>query len=144
MKKDVLISIKGIEQVDGQSDSIELMTCGRFYRKNNDYYLSYDESETTGFAGHHTTLRIEGMNRVTLRRTGLTTSQLIIEKGCRHHCVYNTGYGAITVGICGDSIKSTLSDAGGELDFSYSMDIDAALASVHRVIISVKECNPLC
>ena len=32
-------------------------------------------------------------------------------------------------------------DCGGELDFSYSMDINTALTSENRVIISFKECE---
>lgn len=136
MKKDAMITIKGIYAAEGNKDVVELLTCGRFYRRNNSYWLSYQESETTGFEGHKTTLHIE-KNRVTMRRTGASESQLIIEKGCRHQCCYDTGYGAITVGINGRDIRSTLSDDGGEVDFSYAMDINTALTSENRVIIKV-------
>lgn len=144
MKKDVMIQIKGIQRVDGELDSVELLTCGRFYRKNDSYYLSYEESETTGFEGCRTTLRVDAEERVTMRRAGRTNSQLVVEKGCRHQCHYDTGFGPLVVGVSGERIKSTLSDKGGELEFSYSMDINAALASENRVIISVKECGPQC
>ena len=49
MKKDAMISIKGIYNVDGSPDTVELLTCGRFYRRNNSYWVSYQETETTGF-----------------------------------------------------------------------------------------------
>ena len=114
MKKDAMISIKGIQRVDGEQEVVELLTCGRFYRRNNSYWLSYQESEATGFEGHRT------------------------EGGCRHQCFYDTGYGALTVGINGRQIRSTLTDDGGELDFSYAMDINTALASEHQVIIKVE------
>lgn len=132
-----MISIKGIQRIDGEQEVVELFTCGRFYRRNNSYWLSYQESETTGFEGHRTTLHIEP-NRVTMQRSGPTSSQLIVEGGCRHQCFYDTGYGALTVGINGREIRSTLTDEGGELDFSYAMDINTALASEHRVMIKVK------
>ena len=48
MKKDVLITIKGTQRVGGESDVIEMMTTGRFYRKNKLYYISYEETEATG------------------------------------------------------------------------------------------------
>ena len=140
MKKDVLISIKGIQMIDEEFDTIELFTCARFYRKNDNYYLSYEESESTGFEGCRTTLKIEDGHRVTMRRMGAVNSNLVIEKGSRHQCCYDTGLGPIVVGISGDKIKSTLTDQGGEVDFSYSMDVNTVLASEHRVIISVKEC----
>ncbi len=131
-----MISIKGIQKVDGEQEVIELLTCGRFYRRNNSYWLSYQESETTGFEGHRTTLRVEP-NRVTMQRRGPSSTQLIVEGGCRHQCFYNTGYGALTVGINGRTIRSTLTDDGGELDFSYAMDINTALTSENQIIIRV-------
>lgn len=137
MKKDAMISIKGIYSNDGEKDMVELLTCGRFYRKNNSYWLCYEESETTGFEGQRTTLHVE-KDRVTMRRSGSFDSQLIIERGSRHQCLYDTGYGAITVGINGREINSTLTDDGGEVDFSYAMDINSALTSENRVIIRVE------
>ena len=136
MKKDAMISIKGIYNVDGSPDTVELLTCGRFYRRNNSYWLSYDESETTGFEGHKTTLHIE-KDKVTMRRSGLSESQLVVQSGIRHQCLYDTGFGAITVGVNGRAVKSTLDDNGGVVDFSYSMDINTALTSENRVIIKV-------
>lgn len=140
MKKDAMITIKGVYSIDGGKDVVELLTCGRFYRRNNSYWLSYEESETTGFEGHKTTLHVE-KDKVTMRRTGVSESQLVVEKGCRHQCSYNTGYGAITVGINGRNIRSTLCDNGGEVDFSYAMDINTALTSENRVIIKVAPQN---
>jgi len=137
LKKDAMISIKGIYNVDGSPDTVELLTCGRFYRRNNSYWLSYDESETTGFEGHKTTLHIE-KDKVTMRRSGLSESQLVVQSGTRHQCLYDTGFGAITVGVNGRAVKSTLDDNGGVVDFSYSMDINTALTSENRVIIEVK------
>lgn len=138
-KKNVFISIKGIQNIDGEKDVIELLTCGEFYWENNQFFISYEESETTGFKNSDTLLKVDGEDTVTLTRTGGTSSHLVIEKGKRHQCHYDTGYGSITVGISGDSIASTLSEAGGILDFSYSMDINSALTSENRVIITIKE-----
>jgi len=91
MKKDVLIDIKGIYRQDGEQDQVELVTTGSYYKRNGDYYIAYDESEMTGFDGTHTVLRVEGSQRVTLSRSGSTKSQLIIERGVRHQCHYDTG-----------------------------------------------------
>ena len=55
MKKDVLITVKGTQRVSGETDVTEMMTTGRFYRKNKLYYISYEETEATGsldLAGH--------------------------------------------------------------------------------------------
>lgn len=139
MKKDVLVSIRGIQLVDGEKECIELFTTGRYYRKNGSYYLSYLETETTGLEGTRTTLHVEDSKRVTLLRSGRSKSQMVIEKGCRHQCHYDTGYGSVMVGVLGNRIESKLSDEGGSLDFSYSLDINTALASENRVTITIRE-----
>ncbi len=139
MKKDVMITIRGIQRSDGDNDVVELFTTGRFYRKNGSYYISYDESEATGYEGAKTTLRVEQDNRVTMSRSGSMRSQLIIERGVRHQCNYDTGYGNFTIGVSGDKIVSSLTDEGGNIEFKYSLDVNASLASENEVYINVKE-----
>ena len=136
MKKNVMLTIRGTQRIDGQEETVELLTCGQLARRNGSYWISYDESETTGFAGHRTTLHIE-TNRVTMRRTGLTSSNLVIEKGARHQCAYDTGFGMLNIGICGSFVRSSLDDNGGDVDFGYSMDVDTALQAEQRVTIHV-------
>jgi len=136
LKKNVMLTIRGTQRVDGEEETVELFTLGQLARRNGSYWISYEESETTGFAGHRTTLHIEP-NRVTMRRTGATSSNLVIEKGARHQCLYDTGFGALNIGISGSFVRSTLSDDGGEVDFGYSMDVDTALQSEQRVTIRV-------
>ena len=131
MKKDVLITIKGTQRVGGESDVIEMMTTGRFYRKNKLYYISYE--------GCRTTLKVGPNDKVTMTRFGPSRSQLIVEQGVRHQCQYDTGYGAMTIGVMGDSFESTLSDRGGLLRFGYTLDIEATVASENTVSITVKE-----
>lgn len=142
LKKDVLIQIRGVQYIDGEQDVVELTTVGRFYRKNGDYYISYDESEATGFEGGKTTLKVEGDDsKVTMLRSGPNRSQLIVEAGRRHQCQYDTGYGPIIMGVSGDRILSSLSDRGGELNFKYTLDLNASLASENEVFVQVREQN---
>ncbi len=140
MKKDVLISIKGVQVVDGERDSIELFTTGSYYKKGGHYYISYQESEATGFNDTRTTLKIEDENRITLLRSGKNPSQLIVEKGRRNQCYYGTEAGSLLIGVSGDKIVSRLTDQGGDLEFKYSLDINTSLASENEVFIQVKEC----
>lgn len=139
MKKDVLIEIKGTYRQDGEEDSIELFTTGCYYKRNGHYYIAYDESEATGFEGTHTVLKVEDNDRVTLLRSGKAKSQLIVERGVRHQCHYDTGYGPMTIGVSGDRIVSQLSDDGGNLDFAYSLDVNTLLASENSVSIHVSQ-----
>ena len=78
-----IIRIKSsIDQFDNEGvireedrDHIELMTRGSFTKKNGSYYISYKETQTIGFEGCTTTIKIaEDGSRVALLRFGPTAS----------------------------------------------------------------------
>lgn len=142
MKKDVVITIRGIQTIDGEQDTVELTTLGSFYRKNQTYYLSYLESDATGFAGQRTTLKLEKDHRVTMIRYGGNESSLIVEKGIRHQCHYDTGYGALLIGVNGDDIQNQITDEGGSFHFKYTLDINTALASINEIYVTVNPREP--
>ena len=51
-QKNVLIVLKGVQRADGERDVVELSTLGKYYKLENGVdYLTYEESETTGFEG---------------------------------------------------------------------------------------------
>lgn len=137
-KKDVLIKIKGTYIIDNDSDVTEITTIGNFYKKQDHYYISYQESEATGFKDTKTTMEISN-SMVTLTRKGAINTQLIIQNGMRHQCSYDTGYGDILMGISGESMDSSLTDAGGAISFRYALDVNSALASINIVEIQVSE-----
>lgn len=140
MKKNVFISIRGVQRVDNHEETIELMTEGDLSLRNDSYYISYNESEATGFFGSRTTLQVDPDNLVTMKRTGADRSQLIIESGRRHQCHYETGCGSLLIGVLGNDISSTLTERGGKLSFKYSLDINTSLASENEVYVDVREC----
>ena len=141
MKKEVLISIKGTQLVDGEKDQVELLTTGSYYRRGGHYYIAYDESEVTGFEGSHTVLKVEEDKRVTMLRSGSVQSHLIVENGVRHQCNYQVGGHSLIIGVSGASIVSSLTDQGGDLAFKYSLDINTTLTSENEIRIQVTECG---
>lgn len=142
MKKDVLISIKGTYTGEGSSDSLDLTTVGNFYRRNNSYYIRYQESEATGYEGCYTTVRVEDDRRVTISRSGKAKSQLILENRRRHLCHYDTGMGAFMVGVFPNLIESDLTDEGGAVHFRYTLDVNSSFASQNEVTIQVQVTEP--
>lgn len=137
-----MIYIKGIRDIDGDKDTIELYTKGRYYRRNGMYFLSYDEMEEDDVEPTiKTILKVDGTKCVTMTKSGKRKSQLIIENGERHQCHYDNGYDDWIMGIEGSGIENCLKDNGGVLNFKYSMDINTMLTSEHEINIVVKECE---
>jgi len=126
MKEEFLITIKGTMEQNGGSDTVELMTRGSFVRKQDTYYIVYRETEATGYQGCTTSVKVADDARlVTMTRFGRIPSQLVIEKGTRHLCHYDTGYGALSLGVAADEIEHSLGEDGGRLKFSYTLDSGA-------------------
>ena len=128
MEKDVIISIKGTQKYENaDQDVIKLVTEGRLEREGGSYTLSYQESELTGLEGTLTTFQIEP-ERVTLLRVGEYNSQMVFEEGRRHMAMYNTPYGAMTVGVNTRHLLAELDDQGGDIEIDYAIEIDHAIA----------------
>lgn len=134
-----LIQIDGEIDLAGEVDSISLMTRGTFLYKDGSYFITYEESEATGYAGNTTTVRVESSDKVTMLRSGTMTSQLVIERGKRHVCHYDGGGGVISLGVAADEIDSHLTASGGLLTFSYALDTGNSHLSHNKVKITVQE-----
>ena len=78
-------------------------------------------------------------NRVTLIRGGMDGTRLILEKGKRHLCQYDTGYGSLVVGVFTSTLRSSLGEKGGRVDINYTLDINSDLSSINEISITVKE-----
>ena len=139
MKNNVLINIKGVQTIDNQKDTTELFTTGDIYFKNNKTYITYLESEVTGYENCRTTLKIDGSNRMTLMRSGKNPSHLIMELGRKNTGVYGTPYGQLEVGISASNIEHDLDEAGGRFYCKYNLDINSNLVSTHEIFIDVKQ-----
>lgn len=139
MKKDVIITIKGLQSYEDQEDDrVELVTRGNFYQKDEDYYITYKESELTGLGSTTTTVKVEP-ERVTVLRFGDTRTHMIFEEGQKHISYYDTAAGALTVGISTRRIQKRLSDQGGQLMIDYAMEINNSLTGENAFDISVRE-----
>ncbi len=140
MQKDVIISLVGNQQSDEDTDSIEFMTEGSFYKKGEDFYVTYKESELTGLEGTTTTLKVQG-KKVTLLRFGANTSQLIFEKGQRHVCCYDTMYGVISVGVWTNDVVVDIDENGGEIFADYIIDLDNSPLGKNNFKMHIRECQ---
>lgn len=141
MEKNVIISIKGVQRLeDADPDTMELVTEGRLEQDGNSYTLSYQESELTGLEGTMTTIQVEG-EQVTLMRMGEFNSQMVFQEGRRHLSMYNTPYGAMSVGVNTRHLLADLSDKGGDIEIDYAIEIDHAIAGRSVFQIKVREAN---
>ena len=141
MNEDYLIHIEGIMEQEDDTDTVQLVTRGSFVRKNGSYFISYHETEATGFEGNITTVKVDEKGTVSMLRFGNAPSQLVIERGRRHICHYESGHGSLSLGVAADEIDNKLTERGGKLTFSYTLDSGQFQISRNQVKITVQEAH---
>lgn len=139
MTKDVMIQMKSIQSIYDEKTETELITRGKYRRENDSYYISYEDSEATGFSGSVTEISVTENKFASIIRTGSTHSDLVIEPGKKHHCHYETPFGSMDIGIYTHSIKNNLMDDGGNLYMKYTLDINTSYMSDNEIIMNIKK-----
>ena len=140
MKDNFLITVTGTQIVDGDKETIKLTTAGEFTYKDGTYYIRYKEYDNENPAiCFDNTVEVQGNDVVTVIRGGAGNSRLTLERGRRHQCHYNTMFGDLMVGVFANIIENNLTENGGTLQASYTLDFNAGLVSKNEIHIKVTE-----
>ena len=133
------ITVIGKQTVDGEEDKIEVFTDGDMTLENDKVTITYPEyPEEDPTKKTETTVTLEN-GVLLIDRQGEMSSHLILEKGKRHECLYQTPMGQMFIGIFTDEIKTELSGHGGKITAAYQLDFNRTVVSYNEFYISVKE-----
>ena len=134
-----IISVTGIQEVDGEKDKIEVIVTGDYIEKNGHRYIKYKEydAEDPNIV-LDTVVKVED-GKVSIIRMGDRPSRLILQQGVRHQCHYNTVMGDLMMGVYTSAIEDNLTDHGGDLVARYQLDFFSDLVSDNEFHINVKE-----
>ncbi len=135
MEKDVVIKIVDRHEMDGDSDGLETTLLGKFEGERNSYVLSYTENGE--LEGCKVTLKVENGDCVTMTRSGMFETELIIRRGERHNCSYSTPAGNLLLGVFAQRVESDMDENGGRLEFDYTLDLGAGVVSENYLVITV-------
>jgi len=136
--KNCLITISGSQTVFGMTGTISLSLFGEYRTSGGRTTISFREAAPAGIEGALTTVTVDGGRIAVVERTGRAPSRLIMEKGQRHLCHYETGNGNFMVGVKTDQIENKLGDEGGVVKLRYTLDIGMAALSHNQLDISVE------
>lgn len=137
--KDVVITIRSAQNYHGgENDCIEFTTDGKYSFGKSGAAFSYQESALTGLEGTKTTFLIRPES-ITINREGKLTSRMVFEEGKKHRFLYQTPYGAATMGLETHFIRSALNEQGGELEILYSTDLEHNPIGKNNFLITIRE-----
>ncbi len=141
-----LITIQGTHRSvhdPDDDDEFEELTTTADYADRSDRklikYIEYTNDDDHSAIPITNIIKIE-KDRVTLvKRFDGNSGQMIFENGVRHHCVYVHEFGPISISIYTSSLAEDISENGGTLDLTYTMDFHGGFETEHKIRITLKK-----
>lgn len=139
MTKEVLLTLQGLQfdQREENSDKIEMVTVGDYYKKNDRHYVIYEEV-TEGFECPTKNRLKFSEQMVELTRNGLVNVHMVFQENKKNLSNYNTPFGQILVGI--DTKRITIDEKEDTIvvDVDYALDINYEFLSGCHIKIDIR------
>ena len=138
MTKDVLVKISGLQFVgEEDNDSIEVITSGTYYKKNDKHYVLYEEvmEGTTDITKN--VIKI-GDNFMEVTRKGPASVHMVFEKDKKNVSYYYTPFGNLLIGIDAKQIQIDESEMDINVKVNYGLEINYEHVADCHITVDVK------
>lgn len=122
MTKEILLTLTGLQLFGEENEAVEIVTVGEYYKRGDRHYILYEEA-VEGLSGHISNIVKIGENSLEVLKKGLTNTRMVLEKGKRHTCLYQTPYGELSLGFLGREIRIEESDRYIRVNAEYLLEI---------------------
>ncbi len=132
--------MNGLFGEDGET--MEICTEGELIAEDGRIQIKYSEPEPTGMGETTTAISFDEADRglISIMRGGDIYTALILERGVRHSCVYNTSYIPITIHTTARRVENRITEDGGELLLAYTVEGGMGAIQYNKMLISVSIC----
>lgn len=139
MTKDVLISLRGLQfdQSDSDAEKIETIMMGSYYEKNGNHYVLFDEV-MEGFTQPVKNRVKFGEHALELTRSGAVNVHMIFEENRKNMTSYNTPYGNILIGIDTKKIHIAQESERIVVDVDYALDINYEYLADCQIVLDIR------
>ena len=124
MTKDVIVTISGLQFAqETETEPVEIVTAGSYYKKNGKHYIIYDEVNE-GFS--ETTRNIIKLNDdfMDITRRGVSNVHMMFEKNKKNMSYYNTPFGNLLVGINATDVKVNETEDNIDIKVDYKLEVN--------------------
>ncbi|MEW8994745.1 DUF1934 domain-containing protein [Clostridium sp.] len=121
MDKDAVIRVSSIQNND-EDECIEIVSPGSFLKEEDEYVVTYEETELSGLGDTLTTFRI-GKNYFNLIREGDVNTNMEFKNGSSSSILYNTPHGGLSIRIKTNDVNIDMNEAGGKVKVDYDVII---------------------
>lgn len=134
-KCNAVITVKSRQELDGESDEMEIISEGNYYIQNGKYYIMYKEDISMGDVSSQ--IKVDGKT-VIIKRKGTYNSEMIYNEDKNYSFVYRMPYGDMAMEIKTNKVKVLLGENGGKLELDYLLDAGGNMQK-NTVSISVRK-----
>lgn len=138
MKKNVLITIKGMQGNMLDNDKIEMIVTGTLYEKDNKYYIQYIDTSLDSESETKTSVKIHN-DKVSITRFGALSTHMIFEKDISHYTPYETPFGIFEIRTHTKNININKDEKSLQLSVEYFLDINKISSGAAFFELDAKE-----
>ncbi|MFV0528369.1 MAG: DUF1934 domain-containing protein [Lachnospiraceae bacterium] len=138
MNKEVLVRIKGLQNIDMQEEAIEMIVPGEYYFRNGNHFIKYDEiSEDT----HEKTVNIIKLTRemMQVRKKGGTNTSMVFESRKKTETYYKTVLGSMQMGIATTKIEFVEAEDQLDVNVNYALELNREHIADCRLNVNVRD-----
>lgn len=137
MTKDIILSISGLHETDGETDEpVEIISPGLYYLKNGKHYVLFEEVMEGVDGVIKTTLKFSE-NQAELIRSGAAVTRMVFETGKEHMAVYQTPMGPLSISVYTEEVFVNISEEQINLQIDYSLKTEDIVLTESTVRMNV-------
>lgn len=137
MRKDVIITVRGLQPEVDATEAIEVISAGTYLRKGDTHYLSYEEIDEDGRLTKNRIKLTEDV--IEMVKQGSITTQMFFAAGEKQYTCYSTPFGDMTLGTTTNHISVTEEDGRLKARLLYGLEVNGAHMSECELDIEVRE-----
>ena len=137
MTKEVLVKISGLQFAgEEDSDAVEIITSGNYYKKNGKHYIIYDEVSEGSEEVTKNVIKIWD-STMEVTRKGPASVHMMFEKDKKNVSYYYTPFGSLLVGIDAKnvSVKETEQEIAAQV--KYGLEVNYEYVADCNIMVSV-------
>lgn len=139
MTKEVIVSIKGLQFVQEENDTVELIAAGQYSFIDGMHRIEYEEIDEneSGEKGITQNVILITRGMVQIMKTGMTTTQMLFEENKKNLTYYQTPFGRIMMGMDTSSIRILEEEDAIAAVLEYALEMNYNHVSDCKITIKV-------
>lgn len=133
-----MVSIRGLQFDQGpDSEEIETIQWGQYYKKNDTHYVIYDELMEGFKEPVRNTIKFKE-HEMNLTKKGLLNVYMVFEENKKNMTNYRTPYGTLLIGLDTSKVSFTEKEDEIKVNVDYSMDVNYEYLADCKIEIKIE------